>query len=72
MGLISLMLVIVIGIFAVILIKDYNRKQQYHQNGEVEKLQREVDELRQRIANLETIVTDKSYDLKDKINRLKD
>ncbi|AYV12740.1 MULTISPECIES: hypothetical protein [Shewanella] len=70
MGLISLMLVIVIGIFAVILIKDYNRKQQYHQNGEVEKLQREVDELRQRIANLETIVTDKSYDLKDKINRL--
>ncbi|TWO84033.1 hypothetical protein AYI75_13135 [Shewanella algae] len=64
------MLVIVIGIFAVILIKDYNRKQQYHQNGEVEKLQREVDELRQRIANLETIVTDKSYDLKDKINRL--
>lgn len=70
MGLISLMLVIVIGIFAVILIKDYNRKQQYHQNGEVEKLQWEVDELRQRIANLETIVTDKSYDLKDKINRL--
>ncbi|AXQ14953.1 hypothetical protein AYI72_21255 [Shewanella algae] len=70
MGLISLMLVIVIGIFALILIKDYNRKQQYHQNGEVEKLQREVDELRQRIANLETIVTDKSYDLKDKINRL--
>ena len=70
MGLISLMLVIVIGIFAVILIKDYNRKQQYHQNGEVEKLQREVDELRQRIASLETIVTDKSYDLKDKINRL--
>ncbi|BCV39720.1 hypothetical protein [Shewanella algae] len=70
MGLISLMLVIVIGIFAVILIKDYNRKQQYHQNGEVEKLQREVDELRQRIANLETIVTNKSYDLKDKINRL--
>ncbi|MBO2627621.1 hypothetical protein I6M46_04865 [Shewanella algae] len=70
MGSISLMLVIVIGIFAVILIKDYNRKQQYHQNGEVEKLQREVDELRQRIANLETIVTDKSYDLKDKINRL--
>lgn len=70
MGLISLMLVVVIGIFAVILIKDYNRKQQYHQNGEVEKLQREVDELRQRIANLETIVTDKSYDLKDKINRL--
>ncbi|MEL4470911.1 hypothetical protein [Shewanella algae] len=70
MGLISLMLVIVIGIFAVILIKDYNRKQQDHQNGEVEKLQREVDELRQRIANLETIVTDKSYDLKDKINRL--
>ncbi len=70
MGLISLMLVVVIGIFAVILIKDYNRKQQYHQNGEVEKLQREVDELRQRIANLETIVTDKSYNLKDKINRL--
>ncbi|WP_345887467.1 hypothetical protein [Shewanella algae] len=70
MGLISLMLVIVIGIFAVILIKDYNRKQQYHQIGEVEKLQREVDELKQRMANLETIVTDKSYDLKDKINRL--
>jgi flagellar motility protein MotE (MotC chaperone) len=53
-----------------ILIKDYNKKQQYLQNGEIEKLQREVDELKQRIANLETIVTDKSYDLKDKINRL--
>ncbi|GGZ16657.1 MULTISPECIES: hypothetical protein [Shewanella] len=66
----GLIFIIIIGFFAMILIKDYNKKQQYLQNGEIEKLQREVDELKQRIANLETIVTDKSYDLKDKINRL--
>ncbi len=66
----GLIFIIIIGFFAMILIKDYNKKQQYLQNGEIEKLQREVDELKQRIANLETIVTDKSYALKDKINRL--
>ncbi|BCV67659.1 hypothetical protein [Shewanella carassii] len=70
MGLMSLVAVIAIGFFAMVLIKDYNSKQQDGQNREIEKLQREVDELKQRIANLETIVTDKSYDLKDKINRL--
>ncbi|MCE9788519.1 hypothetical protein [Shewanella chilikensis] len=70
MGLMSLVAVIAIGFFAMVLIKDYNSKQQDGQSREIEKLQGEVDELKQRIANLETIVTDKSYDLKDKINRL--
>ena len=48
----------------------------YHDNkgkagsAELEQLRAEQEKLKQRIATLESIVTDKSYQLKDQINRL--
>lgn len=48
----------------------------YHDNkgkagsSELNELKAEQEKLKQRIATLESIVTDKSYQLKDQINRL--
>lgn len=48
----------------------------YHDNKgkagskEMEDLKAEHEKLKQRVATLESIVTDKSYQLKDQINRL--
>lgn len=48
----------------------------YHDNKgktdstELTELKAEQEKLKQRIATLESIVTDKSYQLKDQINRL--
>ena len=39
-------------------------------NTEINELKAEQEKLKQRIATLESIVTDKSYQLKDQINRL--
>lgn len=38
--------------------------------GELEALQTEVHRLKERVSTLESIVTDKSYQLKDQINKL--
>ena len=39
-------------------------------NQEIEQLKAEHEKLKQRVATLESIVTDKAYHLKDQINRL--
>lgn len=39
-------------------------------NSNSEQLSKEIVELKQRVAVLESIVTDKSYQLKEQINRL--
>ncbi|HEX5793433.1 MAG TPA: hypothetical protein VFY01_09150 [Rheinheimera sp.] len=39
-------------------------------SAELDELKAEQEKLKQRIATLESIVTDKSYQLKDQINRL--
>lgn len=36
----------------------------------VDKLEQEISELKQRVATLESIVTDRSYQLKEQINQL--
>ncbi|MBV2129422.1 hypothetical protein [Arsukibacterium indicum] len=38
--------------------------------GELEALQAELQRLKERVSTLESIVTDKSYQLKDQINKL--
>lgn len=38
--------------------------------GELEALQAELHRLKERVGTLESIVTDKSYQLKDQINKL--
>lgn len=38
--------------------------------ADVEELKTEIQQLKERIITLESIVTDKSYQLKDQINRL--
>tara|TARA_R110002126_G_scaffold16527_22_gene66064 strand:- start:13090 stop:13302 length:213 start_codon:yes stop_codon:yes gene_type:complete len=38
--------------------------------GELQALQDEVHRLKERVSTLESIVTDKSYQLKDQINKL--
>ncbi|WP_333607627.1 hypothetical protein [Arsukibacterium sp.] len=38
--------------------------------GELEALQTEINRLKERVVTLESIVTDKSYQLKDQINKL--
>ncbi|WP_213996661.1 hypothetical protein [Arsukibacterium sp.] len=38
--------------------------------GELDALQAELQRLKERVSTLESIVTDKSYQLKDQINKL--
>ncbi|WP_372625753.1 hypothetical protein [Arsukibacterium sp.] len=38
--------------------------------GELETLRAEMQQLKERVGTLESIVTDKSYQLKDQINKL--
>ena len=48
----------------------YNKNKGKAGDKEVAELKSEIDKMKQRIATLESIVTDKSYQLKDQINRL--
>lgn len=48
----------------------YNKSKGTNSNKEVAELKNEIDKMKQRIATLESIVTDKSYQLKEQINRL--
>lgn len=48
----------------------YNKAKGKTDAKEVAELKAELDNMKQRVATLESIVTDKSYQLKDQINRL--
>ncbi|WP_240223268.1 hypothetical protein [Rheinheimera hassiensis] len=48
----------------------YNKNKDKASDKEVAELKNELDKMKQRIATLESIVTDKSYQLKEQINRL--
>lgn len=50
--------------------KTYMKGRENHSQQDVVALQDEVAKLRQRVATLESIVTDRSYQLKDQINKL--
>ncbi|MDF0533211.1 hypothetical protein PY479_02830 [Shewanella sp. A32] len=69
MSLISLIAMVVIGYFVVNLVKDYNGRQQ-QDSRQLEALQQEVADLKQRVITLEAIVVDKDEALKQKFRDL--
>ncbi|QUN06554.1 hypothetical protein KDN34_03595 [Shewanella yunxiaonensis] len=69
MSLISLIAIVVIGYFVVNLVKDYNGRQQ-QDSRQLEALQQEVADLKQRVITLEAIVVDKDEALKQKFRDL--
>ena len=60
----------IIGGISLSAYKVYNSNKGKAGSAELEELKAEQEKLKQRIATLETIVTDKAYQLKDQINRL--
>lgn len=60
----------IIGGISLSAFKVYHAKKSHIDNDVLEQLKAEHEKLKQRVATLETIVTDKSYQLKEQINRL--
>ncbi len=50
--------------------KVYVQSKEKHSNQDVNALQAEISKLKDRVSTLESIVTDRSYQLKDQINKL--
>lgn len=72
MGVFDVGVVAVIGAFAYAFYEQHTKTKvklatTQQNNGD---LRAEIEQLKQRVATLEAIVTDKSYSLKDQINRL--
>lgn len=70
MGPFEIAAIAIIGGFAVSAYKTYVKSKEQHTNVDVAALQDTVSKLQQRVATLESIVTDKSYQLKEQINKL--
>ncbi|QLE84364.1 hypothetical protein FLM48_04230 [Shewanella sp. Scap07] len=71
MGPFEIAAIAIIGAFSVSAYKEYNKRHSHSAaNAEVEALQAELEQVKQRVATLETIVTDKSYQLGKEIDRL--
>ncbi|MBZ9612504.1 hypothetical protein [Rheinheimera maricola] len=60
----------IIGGISLSAFKVYNDNKGKAGSAELDALKAEQEKLKQRIATLESIVTDKTYQLKDQINRL--
>jgi uncharacterized membrane-anchored protein YhcB (DUF1043 family) len=69
MSLISLIAIIVVGYFIVSLVKDYNGRQQ-QDSRQLEALQQEVADLKQRVVTLEAIVVERDEALRQKFRDL--
>lgn len=72
MGVFDIGFVAVVLAFAYAFYEQHTKTKVKLHNGSVanDSLQQEITDLKQRVATLEAIVTDKSYDLKSQINRL--
>jgi hypothetical protein len=70
MGPFEIAAIAIIGGFAISGYKEYNRRHARMDNREMEAMKAELDKLKSRIITLEKIVTDKSYQLGDEIERL--
>lgn len=70
MGPFEIAAIAIIGGFAISGYKTYMNSKDRNGSQEVTALQDEITKLKQRVATLESIVTDKSYQLKDQINKL--
>ncbi|MBW8183354.1 hypothetical protein [Shewanella nanhaiensis] len=70
MGPFEIAAIAIIGAFSVSAYKEYNKRKGDVDSGEVDALKAELAKLQERVATLETIVTDKSYQLGEQINKL--
>lgn len=70
MGPFEVITVAIVAIFGVKAFKEYNKKKTSLDSGEVDVLKAELVKLQARVATLETIVTDKSYQLGEQIDKL--
>ncbi|GIU07333.1 MULTISPECIES: hypothetical protein [unclassified Shewanella] len=60
----------IIGVFAIAAFKEYNKHKGRVELDELVSINTELEKLRERVGTLEQIVTDKSYQLKDEIDKL--
>ncbi len=70
MGLFEIAAIAIVGGLGYSAYDSYNKSKGKTGSKDVAELKAEIEKMKQRIATLETIVTDKSYQLKDQINRL--
>lgn len=70
MGPFEIAAIAIIGGLAYSAYDSYNKNKHRSAGKEVSELKDEIKQLRERVSTLESIVTDKSYQLKDQINRL--
>ncbi len=70
MGPFSIAAIAIIGVFTLTAYKEYNKQKSRVDAEELTKVNTEITELKQRVATLEKIITDKSYQLKDEIDKL--
>lgn len=70
MGPFEIAAIAIIGAFSVSAYKEYNKRKGSVDSSEVDELKAELIKLKDRVATLETIVTDKSYQLNQQINSL--
>ncbi|MCE9677821.1 hypothetical protein LZP69_01265 [Shewanella sp. AS1] len=70
MGPFEIAAIALIGGFAISGYKEFNKRHAREDSKEIESLRSELDKLKSRVNTLETIVTDKSYQLGDEIARL--
>ncbi|MEW5680995.1 MAG: hypothetical protein AB1780_01350 [Pseudomonadota bacterium] len=70
MGPFEIAAIAIIGGLAYSAYDSHNKTKTKANSQDVTELKAELEKMKQRIATLESIVTDKSYQLKDQINRL--
>lgn len=70
MGPFEIAAIAIIGGIALSAYKVHNGNKDKASSQELDEIKAEQERLKQRVATLESIVTDKSYQLKDQINRL--
>ncbi|NMH65408.1 hypothetical protein [Shewanella salipaludis] len=66
----TLAAITIICVFAYKIFKEYNNKKSATDDETIQALQAEIGKLKTRVSTLETIVTDKNYQLGEEINRL--
>lgn len=69
-GVVIIVVVAIIGGIGYDALKMRYKYQQLASGKGVDKLEQEISELKQRVATLESIVTDRAYQLKEQINQL--
>ena len=69
-GVVIIVVVAIIGGIGYDALKMRYKYQQLASGKGVDKLEQEISDLKQRVATLESIVTDRSYQLKEQINQL--